>query len=274
MASSGTMPNGSYQGVQTTASAEPSKAGSRSLGTAPSSRTRPATPSRDASSSRRRASGSRGSSDGSGPPAISSSAPGSRTSASMMVSYPLRGTSRPTLTSRTVASGDQSGETAAATPDRAAGWKRSRSTPHGIASTRPGSLPRASSSVISSRQVAMIPSACRTRLCSTTRRCAGEESSRPWWRRFTTPRAWKVTRYGSRCVRAARWLAQPDIQKWACRTSTRSRSTASVNRWAKVSMCGQRSSFASRRVGPAGRWATRYPFALSGAVCSAWSLRV
>ncbi len=59
IASSGTIPNGSYQGTHTTASAERSSAGTSGRATAPSRRTRSATPAAAAACRSRRASGSR-----------------------------------------------------------------------------------------------------------------------------------------------------------------------------------------------------------------------
>src|SRR3954451_6618636 len=61
IASSGTIPNGSYQGTHTTASADRSRAGTSGRATAPSNRTRSATPADAASSRSRRTSGSAGS---------------------------------------------------------------------------------------------------------------------------------------------------------------------------------------------------------------------
>ena len=105
MASSGTIPNGSYQGTHTTASAERSSAGTSGRATAPSSRTRSATPAAAAACRSRRASGSPSQrrtvlAGAVGPPATSSSTPGNRRSAAITSSTPLRRTSRPSTTSR------------------------------------------------------------------------------------------------------------------------------------------------------------------------------
>ena len=146
IASSGVMPNGSYQGVHTTTSADRIRAGTWARGTAPVNTTRSATPRARAMSRSRRYSASPPSWSRSGPPATTSSAPGSRASASMAVSMPLRSTSRPSVSSRP---GDSRRATA---PD---GQKVPVSTPHGTTDTLPAGMPSWPSSRTSSRQVAM-----------------------------------------------------------------------------------------------------------------------
>jgi hypothetical protein len=179
MASRATMPKGSYQGTQIVTCAERIRAGTSSLGTWPTNRTRSATPALHASSRRRITSGSPSSSSAGGPPTTTSSASLMLRSASMTVSTPLRGTRRPRESSR--------GRRGLVTGD---GANSSVSTPHGTTqAARRGTFIR-SSSVTSSPQVAMTASTLRPMTVSALMRCGGLVSSLPWWRRLTVPSAW------------------------------------------------------------------------------------
>jgi hypothetical protein len=89
----------------------------------------------------------------------------------------------------------------------------------GTTEIRRRSPPRRRSSKTSSVQVATTRSASRTEPASTSRRPAGLVSRSPWWRRFTTPSAWKVMTTGTPSGRAAASAALPLIQKWAWTTS-------------------------------------------------------
>ena len=100
IASSGTMPNGSYQGVQTTRSAERSSAGTSGAGHRADQPDPVGHPEALGQPGQPAASGSPASSSAAGPPAMTSSASGTPTSARITVSKPLRGTSRPTHSSR------------------------------------------------------------------------------------------------------------------------------------------------------------------------------
>ncbi len=189
------------------------------------------------------ASGSPSSSAAGGPPAMTSSTPGSAVSARTAMSKPLRSTMRPTSSSR-------------GRPPRAReplGVKCVVSTPHGTTVTSLVSTPIRVSSTTSSEQVASTRSTSRARPRSSSSRFAGLVSAWPWCRRLTVPKAWKVWATGTPLGRAARSAASPDIQKCAWTTSglpclSQSRPTQSP----KASMNGSRSS-----LGTSARWPGR-----------------
>ena len=250
------MPNGSYQGTQTTASALRSRAGSSARPTRPRKCTRSSTWALRASARSRPTSGSVSTSAASGPPATTSSASGPPlltrpASAEIALPMPLRSTRRPTYTSRA-----RPGVRSSASP---IGRKVSRSTPHGTTEMRLRSPPRRSSSKTSSLQVATMRSHSSTRRRSTSSRSGGLVSREPWWRRFTTPSAWKVMTTGIPSGRAASRAAYPLIQKCACTTSGRRRDHWRRRSSAKASMYGNRVSLETTSAGPAGTWSTVTP---------------
>jgi hypothetical protein len=258
MASSGTMPNGSYQGTHATTSAERNSAGTSGRATAPRNSTWSSTPSARARPRRRRTSGSEPRASAGGPPATTSSVPGSADSAEITSSMPLRGTSRLTTTTRWPPRlGGATGP---------AGRKAVGSMPHGTTVMRSGSPPRAVSSATSSVHVATRWSASRRSCASTSHRAAGLVSAPPWCRRFTTPRAWNVCTIGGGAGSAPRACrpAQPDIQKWVCTTSGGRAAHRRRSARAKAGMWFQSSSLGTAVVGPATMCSTWTP----GAMCT------
>ena len=205
------MPNGSYQGAHTTASAERSNARHPLRGAAaPRKRTRSRDPALGGQS---RPAAPRSGSSGPGSAGHAPARPsGTAASAAIASSTPLRRTSRPTLTSRgrPLRASDRAvrGERASRRPRRA--------PPGSGAAARPCRI----SSKTSSLQVAMTRSAPRaTRpLGARPARRAGVARS-PWCRRLTLPSAWKVCTVGTPDVPGGREPASPDIQKCACTTS-------------------------------------------------------
>ncbi|KZX19827.1 hypothetical protein ACH61_03073 [Rathayibacter tanaceti] len=255
------MPNGSYQGAQTTTSAERSIAGIAVCESWPTKSTRSATPRLEATACSRWYSGSavRASPEPEPPTTTSSAscpASTSRASASIAMPMPLRGTRRPIVISR------------ARSPRGAREPRtenRSMSTPQGTTEMRAVGTPRPLSSNASSEQVATIPSARWPTPGSSQARSSGLVSSAPCCRRLTTPRAWKVCTTGTRrpvarstCSEASS-AATPDIQKWLCTRSGRSCSHSSARSIAKSPMNGNSSSFETRLGGPASMCTTSTP---------------
>ena len=186
-----------------------------------------------------------------GPPAITRSVPGSWVRAAMTSPIPLRSTSRLTTSRR-----ERSGSRGSTGPS---GRNRLRSTPHGTTVTRCRSAPIRTSSKTSSEQVATMRSACPARNRSSRRRLGGLVSLAPWWRRLTTPRAWKVCTTGTPSGRAAARAARPDIQKWAWTTSGGSTRQERRSPAASSSMWGSSSSLGIRSGGPASTCSTVTP---------------
>lgn len=164
-----------------------------------------------------------------------------------MVSKPLRGTSRPTVTMRGRAPRAATGPS---------GVNASRSTPHGTTEVRDRARPMRTSSKTSSVLVAATQSASRATRASTSIRQSGLVSSLPWCSRLVSPSAWKVCTVGIECARAARWVATPDIQKCAWATSGPSEHHCWRRNCAKPYMYCSNSSLGSTRAGPAGTCTT------------------
>ncbi|OUD90792.1 hypothetical protein CMMCAS03_09580 [Clavibacter michiganensis subsp. michiganensis] len=283
IASSGTMPNGSYQGAHTTTSAVRITAGMSAWETRPWRRTRSATPAARAASIRRRASASSPASAASPDPPTMTSSTSRRPRrariprASIARSTPLRGTRRPTTMTRIGCVGS-----ASAASSYARGVKCPMSTPHGITVMRAASTPARTSSAASSEQVAMTASARRPTPGSSSARAAGLVSSAPRWRRFTDPSAWKVCSTGGAAAAptgedasraAASSAATPDIQKWLCTTSGRAVRQSARRPSASSPMCGSSSSLGTARAGPASRCTTSTPGANATRAGSAASSR-
>ena len=112
---------------------------------------------------------------------------GTAASARIAVSKPLRGTSRPTDSTR------RSGPRSATGPS---GLNCSTSTPQGSTVIRCRAAPSRTSSCASSVEVAITAAASRASARSIRIRTGGLVSCRPWKRFFVTPSAWKVCTTG------------------------------------------------------------------------------
>jgi len=218
--------------------------------TRPWNETRSPTPSSAASRDSRRYSGSPRRRPAGGPPAMTSSAPGTPGMARTTVSRPLR------LTRRLAASTRGAGPRRAAGPS---GRNIETSTPHGTTVMPWAGTPRRASSRSSSEEVASTAATSRAIATSMRIRDSGLASRAPWWRRLTTPREWNVWTTGRPCPRAPASAARPLIQKCACTTSGGSRSHRAARYRPNRDMYGSSRSFGSAAGGPAGTCSTVTP---------------
>ena len=181
---------------------------------------------------------------------MTSSASGTPASARITVSKPLRGTSRPTHSTR------GRSPRAATGPS---GRNCSTSTPDGTTVIRLRAAPSRISSPTSSVQVATTRSTSRASARSSRIRTGGLVSSRPWNRRLVTPSAWKVCTTGRSRSRVADSAASPDIQKCACTTSGGSAANRAASSEPSWPTSGSSSSFGTGAAGPASRCSTSTP---------------
>ena len=185
IASSGVMPNGSYQGAARTTSAERSRRARRPARTAPASRPGRRRPARRRAPAAGAPPGRRPAASRGGPPATTSSASGHvRQRPDGVVEA---------LALDQPADGEQP---RAAGPPAPAGPRGVNVRGVDPARARPSSgrwaAPIRASSRTSSVQVAMTRSTSRPGRARSSRRCGGLVSAAPWCRRLTVPSAWKV----------------------------------------------------------------------------------
>jgi len=203
IASSATVPAGSYHGVHTIASALRSSAGSSARPTWPVKITRSATPLRSASATSRGAWQIPPCAPGSGPPTISSSASGTWRSALIAVPNPAPGVSRPTATSR----GRRPRGTAGP-----CGLNHPTSTPRGTTTVAGRRTPVRTSSSTSCLELASTPATLRPIAASSRIRCRGPVSGSGWCRRNSEPSEWNVCTTGIGSSPTPISAASPDSQ--------------------------------------------------------------
>ena len=241
------MPNGSYQGAHTTASAERSSAGTsargdRRRGTAPGPRRRQ----RAASACSRASVGiagcprRRAADDAARRPAPAASAATDLVDA--LAPHQPADAHQPRPPARAAATGPSGENARVSTPQGTTRHAAAVGAPCGSART-----PRRRRSRGRGRRGGRAPARRAIRPAGWCRRA-------PWWRRLTLPSAWKVWTTGCPGRASAAVAASPDIQKWACTTSGGSARQARSSPSASAGMCGRSSSFGIGRAGPASTW--------------------
>ncbi len=176
--------------------------------------------------------------------------------ASMTLSMPLRGTSRPSCSTTNASSGHPSAD--------ARGVARQRSELGGVVAARarrrcaPGPRDTGRAGRDDPRDTRRRCDAnSATSSSSISKRSSGKPSLSPWCRRRTRPSAWNVVTSGSGTRRVARSDAMPLMKKFAWTQSYGVAANASASASPNAGMYGSSASFGRCCAGPASTWMTR-----------------